>query len=135
MKITLDPHLARLNLQFNYNQRLIEAIKAMPDRSYDPASRTWSVGFDESNLEAILAMLSGFGWPQEAINEARREATEFLAKLPSAVNPSSSQSIEQRLGQLIVDAYIDGKISQEEQGQMIELLNNFSLTGFVNPST
>lgn len=37
----------------------------------------------------------------------------------------------QKMGELIIQAYLDGKINQQEQSDMIDIINHISLKDFV----
>ena len=41
------------------------------------------------------------------------------------------ETLLSKMGELIAEAYIAGRITQQEQGGMIEIINHLSLEGFV----
>lgn len=136
MKIELDPITGKLVLGFGYKKELVEAIKELADRKYSPEDKTWTVGFDESNLGEILAMLAGNNWPMDMLNTVEAECKQYLGQ-HQAEQMSEGEFIKaikppiMRLGELVVKAYLDGLITQAEQAQMITILNHISLKDFI----
>lgn len=136
MKIEITAE-GKLRLQFGYRRELVEAIKELPDRQYNPNEKTWLVGFDESNLQSILAMLAGNNWPADILNAAEAEAKEYLTKNPSATTLTENEFTQVvkptliMLGEIVLDAYVAGKINQKEQIEMLNLINHISLRDFI----
>lgn len=137
MKIDLDPISGKLVLQFGYRRELVEAIKSLPDRRYNPENKSWSVGFDESSLGELLAILAGNNWPQDVLNKAEADCKEYLGQHP--VQQLSEREFLVKIkpplilmGELVVSAYLDGKITQLQQSEMLNIINHLSLKDFIH---
>lgn len=137
MKITLDETSGRLNLSFGYNKDLVNAIKDLPIRSFDPDTKSWWIGFDESNLSDIIDLLARFNWPPDLLNDTEKQAKAYLASIPSPNRMPRIQYEESvkpyliQIGELIVSAYMDNRIDQAEQSAMLDIINHISLKDFV----
>lgn len=135
MLIEFDPTIAKLKLAFGYKKELVDAIKELPDRQYNPNDKTWAIGFDSSNLGAILAMLAGNNWPQDQLDKAETACKEYLATFGAETSEFEfSEAIKPpiiRLGELVVDAYVRGDITQAEQIGMLNILNHISIKDFI----
>lgn len=136
MKIEVDQNTGKFKLAFGYKKELVEAIKGLPDRRYNPNTKEWTVGFDESNLGEIMAILAGNNWPNEMLNQAEKEAKEYLAKNPAESLTSNEfealvKPMLQLLGEIVIDAYKADKINQKEQAELIDIINHISLKDFI----
>lgn len=138
MKIELDPKSGKLRLEFAYRKEMVEAIKSLPDRHYNPNDKSWTVGFDKAGLKEILGLLAGNNWPADLLDTVEQQATEFLKSQPEKVGLTADQFTEKvkpvlmRMGELIVVAYVEGKIDQAEQGKMLDIINHLSLKDFIH---
>ncbi len=129
MTIELDKTKGKLKLIFAYRKELVEAVKSLPDRAYNPNDKSWSVGFDETNLSEILALLAGCGWESRRLDEVEVQARAYLQQNVGKVADFRSPII--KLGELVIAAYIRGDITQGDQILMLSLLNHLSLKDFV----
>lgn len=139
MKISLDKSKGKLVLAFSYKKELVEAIKELPDRQYNPNTKEWTVGFDNSNLQTILAMLAGNNWPPEMLTQVETDAKLYLNEqkdnAPDTITEKEfTQNIKPpivKIGELVLAAYLEGKITQAEQNQMLEIINHLSIKDFI----
>lgn len=46
----------------------------------------------------------------------------------------SKEKTLQKLGRLVLDSYTDGRISQQDHVDMLEVINHFSLKDYIKPS-
>lgn len=137
MTIELDATTGKLRLAFGYKKELVAAIKELSDRQYNPNTHEWTIGFDESNLGEILAILAGNNWPMDKLNSVEVECKAYLGQhqaeqmsegeFTKAIKPPLM-----KIGELILQAYTDGKITQAEQVTMISIINHISLKDFIH---
>jgi len=59
-RIELDPENRRLVLTFPYHPRLVEVVRGLPERRFDPESKTWSVPCDHA--AEVVALLQDHGF-------------------------------------------------------------------------
>jgi hypothetical protein len=134
MKAEITPD-GKLKLEFAYRKEMVEAIKELPERRYNPESKSWTIGFDESNLGSILAMLAGNRWPTELLDKIETEAKEYLkTHQPEGDADEFETKIKpplMKMADLVLEAYMEGKISNIEQVEMLALINHLSLKDFI----
>ena len=58
--IELDPENRRLVLSFPYHPRLVEVVRSLPERRFDPVAKTWSVPCDHA--AEVVAVLQDHGF-------------------------------------------------------------------------
>lgn len=136
--ITLNPELGKLVLKFPYRPQLIEKIKEFEDRQFNPATKAWEVGFNSSSLPGIIESLAKYTSASvDTLNKIEGECKQYLAKHHAAINanlPVFNTLIKptlMQIGELIIKAYIAGTITQQQQGQMLEIINHLSLKDFI----
>ena len=137
MKIELDQISGKLKLQFYYKKELVDAIKSLPDRMYNPEDKTWSIQVsDEKALNELLAILAGNNWPQATLNAIEVEYKSYLALHPPQMTESGFQTkIKpplQLMGALVIEAYLANRITDIEQKQILDILNHLSLKDFIH---
>ena len=138
MTIKLDPISGRLLLTFQYSKPMVDAIKDLPDRVYDPTMRQWSVGYTNDTLKGIFDVLAHWFVLVDTsyLNslEAQCRAllvTEKNSESLSVNLPPAIRSPLMLAGVLIVEAYTSGRITQNEQSAILEIFNHLSIKDFV----
>lgn len=141
MKISLTD-TGKLKLEFTYHKFLVEAIKALADRKYDPSDHSWTIGFSTiEELNSILAVLASWNWPADQLNAIEIEAKAYYSAHGSSFTNEASQIAEfeartkptlNKLGQFLEQSYLDGKISQIEYGEYMRLINHLQIKDFIH---
>ena len=133
----------KMILQFGYSKSLVEAIKELPDRRYNPEEKTWTVGYDQSNLGEIFAILAGNNWPQELLNPAEAKAREYLKARPAPELGAPVAEVTQSefddelhpllhlMSELANEAYLAGRIDNTKSVKIIEMCNHLVLRDFI----
>jgi hypothetical protein len=142
MKLTFDPTTGKLKLVFAYQRFLVEAVKDLRDRRYNPEEKTWTVGFQTvGELKAILALLAGQQWPADQLNLVEAEAIGWLSASVPSNDLIASQTAEfeavvkpdlMKLAELLETLYLAGTINQAEYGRYIRIINHLSLKDFIH---
>ena len=134
----------KMILQFPYNKELVEAVKGLPDRRYNPEEKTWTIGYDAQTLNEILALLAGNRWPADILNAAETKAKEYLSKrpIPDPTAPATSEVTQSEfddelhpllllMADLANEAYMAGRIDNAQSVKIIEMCNHLVLRDFI----
>lgn len=140
MTLSFDQLTGKLKLGFAYRAQLVNSIKELADRSYNPETKQWLVGFaNDKQLREIMAMLAGNYWPNDQLYAAESAAQAYLASIPTPTPSDPSDDLPEaiktpliRIGDLILAAYLAGSIDQTEQVTLLSLINHLSLKDFIN---
>lgn len=141
MKILLDPITGNISFQFHYNKDLVQAIKSLPERRYDPETKVWSFPANKHSISEFISILKAFNCDPALISQTETECNNYLAEHSSEEILDSSNTNQEfetkikptimRLGELVLACYLEGKISNNEQVKMIDLINHISLKDFI----
>lgn len=120
-------------LQFSYSKSLVDAVKSLPVRTYNPETNEWLVGFDRGILPQIIALLRSNTWDPTQLDAIEAECIAYLDSKPQdepvfdvIIKPTITQ-----LASLVESCYLDGKINQQQQMEMIHLLNHLTIKDFI----
>ena len=139
MQITFDSLSGKLLLKFDYRRFLVESIKELPDRKYNPVDKSWLIGFKTlEELNIILAMLAGNSWHADQLNSIELEARKWVTDNKS--NSASSNSSEYEtiivpdlnaLARVLELDCLDGRITQDEYGRFMRIIQHLQIKDFV----
>src|ERR1700745_4044595 len=139
MSLSISLIDGKLKLSFPYQKDLIDEIKNLPDRKYNPTDHSWLVGFSNYSLTSIIDLLAKYNWPADVLNSIEAECKTYLSSLPSGItNTPTKEEFETKIkppimlmAELVLAAYMRDEISNADQIEMINILTHLSLKDFI----